>query len=346
MPGRTRRRRWSAWATGRPASPSAAGSVWVANSLDGTVTRIDPRTNTVTATDPRSARAPTLIAIERDAVWVSEEFSEEIARIDPAKDQVVERIPVANRPKGLALLENRVWFAVQASGSRPSRRAPSGRSPELIDGSIDPNFISWAGTGDSLSTAYDGLVAVARRGGSEGTQIVPNLAENLPVITNGETRYAFQLRRGVRYSNGTLVKAATSGARSSGRSGRRGCVGDVPLVGIEACTRRPHSCDLSQGVQTDDETGTIVFHLRRPVESASSSRTTELAGSDPGRHAEPGSGDASGPLDRAVHDRELRAGTGAHARPQSLLPRAVESRQPGRVPGRDRVQTSTVLAAA
>ena len=42
-------------------------------------------------------------------------------------------------------------------------------------------------------------------------------------------------------------------------------VGDVPLVGIAACTRPRQSCDLSRGVQTDDETGTIVFRLRRPV---------------------------------------------------------------------------------
>ena len=36
------------------------------------------------------------------------------------------------------------------------------------------------------------------------------------------------------------------------------------LVGADACKRRPRRCDLSQGVRTDDATGTIVFHLRRP----------------------------------------------------------------------------------
>src|SRR5580765_3018483 len=242
------------------------GSVWVANSLDGTVARINPRTNALTAVIT-VGEGPDAIAIEPDAVWVSAEFSEEIARIDPTKDQVVETIPIANRPEGLALLENRVWFAVQASGSGHRGGRLVVGANELIDGSIDPNFISWAGTGAALSTAYDGLVAVARRGGSEGTQIVPNLAQKLPVITNGETRYAFQLRRSVRYSNGALVKARDF-RRALERSFRAGAdVGDVlPLVGIEACKRRPQICDLSRGVQTDDETGTIVFHLRRPVQ--------------------------------------------------------------------------------
>jgi peptide/nickel transport system substrate-binding protein len=186
-------------------------------------------------------------------------------RIDPAENQVVETTPVANRPKGLALSENRVWFAAQSSGAghRGGRLVVGGSGS--IQGSIDPTFWTWAGTGDSLSSSsYDGLVGFARRGGSEGTQIVPNLAERLPVITNGETRYAFQLRRGIRYSDGALVKASDF-RRAIERSFRAGAdVGEVPLVGIDACTRRPRSCDLSQGIQTDDATGTIVFHLRRP----------------------------------------------------------------------------------
>ena len=88
------------------------GSVWVANSLDGTVSRIDPATNRVTATIP-VGEGPDGIAVGSGAVWVSGEFSEAIARIDPAENRVVERIPIANRPKGLALLEDQVWFAVQ-----------------------------------------------------------------------------------------------------------------------------------------------------------------------------------------------------------------------------------------
>ena len=172
----------------------------------------------------------------------------------------------------------RSWRTGSGSPSKPPARAIAEGAWSVgagIDRWLDRSERSSAGPGPatSLSTAYDGLVAFARRGGSEGTQIVPNLAESLPVITNGETRYTFQLRRGVRYSNGALVKASDF-RRALERSFRAGAdVGDVPLVGIEACTRRPQICDLSRGVQTDDETGTIVFHLRRPVSGPSSSRT-------------------------------------------------------------------------
>jgi peptide/nickel transport system substrate-binding protein len=239
------------------------GSVWVANSLDGTVSRIDPRANRVTDVIP-VGEGPDGIAVGSGVVWVSGEFSKTIARIDPAENRVTERIPIANRPRGLALLKKQVWVAVQASGSGHRGGRLVVGAGKLIQGSVDPTFLGWAGTITSLSTVFDGLVGPARRGGSEGTQIVPNLARSLPEITAGRTRYAFQLRRGVRYSNGTLVKASDF-RRAFERALRHPELGwDFPLVGVDACKRRPRSCDLSQGIRTNDLTGTIVFHLRRP----------------------------------------------------------------------------------
>jgi YVTN family beta-propeller protein len=239
------------------------GSVWVANSLDGTVSRIDPERDVVTATIPVGT-GPDSVAVGAEGVWVSGEFSEEIVRIDPGEEVVVERVPIANRPKGLAISESRVWFAVQASGvgHRGGRLVVGPRG--LIEGSIDPSYMSWAGTMSSLSAAYDGLVGYARRGGSEGTQIVPNLAVSLPVVTAGETRYELRLRPGIRYSDGTLVRASDFRRAFERAFGTELLGRGVPLDGAEACTSRPRNCDLSRGVRTNDATGTIVFRLRRP----------------------------------------------------------------------------------
>jgi YVTN family beta-propeller protein len=237
------------------------GHVWVANSLDGTVSRIDPDTNRVTAVI-QVGEGPDGIAVGRGAVWVSREFSEAIARIDP-ENQDVQQIPIANRPKGLAFSEDKLWFAVQASGAGHRGGRLVVASSGLIEGSIDPTFMTWAGTLSSLSAAYDGLVGPARRGGSEGAQVVPNLASSLPVITAGGTRYAFQLRPGIRYSNGMLVRASDF-RRAFERAFRQQFGSGVPLVGADACERRPRSCDLGRGIRTDDATGTIVFQLRRP----------------------------------------------------------------------------------
>jgi YVTN family beta-propeller protein len=238
------------------------GAVWVANSLDGTVSRIDPATNRVTATIS-VGEGTAGIAVGSGVVWASSDFSETVARIDPTRAEVVERVAVGNRPQGLAIAGDRVWLAVQSSAAgHRGRRLVSGGGGQ-IQGSIDPSFIGWAGTWGTLSTAYDGLVGPARRGGSDGTQVVPNLAVSLPTVTAGGTRYAFRLRRGIRYSDGTLLRAS-----DFRRSLERGFSGDVlpevALVGAEACKLQPRSCDLSRGIRTDDRTGTIVFHLRRP----------------------------------------------------------------------------------
>jgi len=238
------------------------GAVWVANSLDGTVSRIDPATHRVTALIP-VGDSPDGIAVGSGAVWVSGEFSEAIVRIDPIENRVVERITVANRPKGIAVMDDNVWFAVQASGAghRGGRLVAAAR--DWIQGSIDPSFWGWAGTVSALSIAYDGLVGPARRGGSEGRELVPNLALTLPAITAGKTEYAFQLRRGIRYSNGTLVKASDF-RRSFERAFRTNSAPWAPLLGADACQGRPRSCDLRRAIRTDDGTGTIVFRLRRP----------------------------------------------------------------------------------
>jgi peptide/nickel transport system substrate-binding protein len=238
-----------------------AGSVWVANSLDGTVSRIDPATNTVTAMIPLG-EGPYGIAAGADAVWVSVEFSQAIVRIDPAKNRVAERIPIVNRPKGLAISGDRIWLAVQAAGvgHRGGRLVVA--NPSAPFETIDPAF----GGAKALSAVYDSLLDVARRGGSEGTRVVPDLAVSLPLVTAGGTSYAFQLRRGIRYSDGTLVKASDF-RRAFERlfRGRRGiAVNFRSLVGAEACGKRPRSCDLRRGIRTNDAAGTVVFHLRRP----------------------------------------------------------------------------------
>ena len=49
-----------------------AGAVWVANTLDGSVSRIDPETNAVVETEPNIV-TPTDIAAGFGFVWVTEQ---------------------------------------------------------------------------------------------------------------------------------------------------------------------------------------------------------------------------------------------------------------------------------
>ena len=127
-------------------------------------------------------------------MWVASEFGGSVARIDPATDTVAGTIKVGNRPRGLAVAGGLVWVGAQASAT--SHRG--GTLTVLQNGpfgSSDPaaNVFSLA-TVLTLYMTNDGLTAFKRVGGSDGEQVVPDLATSLPAPTDGGRTYTFQLR--------------------------------------------------------------------------------------------------------------------------------------------------------
>ena len=237
-----------------------AAAIWVANSLDMTVSKIDPVTGSVIATIPVGA-APAAIAVGRDAVWVSSEFGERVLELDARSDsgRVASSLDVGNRPKGLAVGEEGVWVAVQASG-----RGHRGGRLIALGGDYLPVLDPASSEVLGLITnglLYDGLTSQRRTGGAEGTQLVPDLATNLPVPTNGGRTYTFRLRRGIRYSNGSQVRPEDF-RRGLERTVIHGSYfpDDWKVAGAAECSVR--RCDLSRGVVTTEDTVTI--HLTTP----------------------------------------------------------------------------------
>ena len=47
-----------------------------------------------------------------------------------------------------------------------------------------------------------------RSGGAESYRVVPDLAVALPTVSDGGRTYTFQLRPGIRYSTGAVVRPA------------------------------------------------------------------------------------------------------------------------------------------
>lgn len=133
--------------------------------------------------------------------------------------------------------------------------------PETLDPSTAYNYLSYR----VLHLIGDGLVAVEPIGGTNAA-LVPDLAKSIPTPTDGGRTYTFELRPGIRYSNGEAVAPADF-RRAFERTLRVG--GDPAgfyggLVGGEACWHQPRACDLSQGIVADDATGMIAFHLVVP----------------------------------------------------------------------------------
>jgi YVTN family beta-propeller protein len=86
------------------------GSVWVANSVDGSVSRIDPVADRVVATI-HVGSAPFGVAAGDGAVWVTNQDDDSLSRIDPATNRVVRTIPVGMLPIGVAVTPGAVWVA-------------------------------------------------------------------------------------------------------------------------------------------------------------------------------------------------------------------------------------------
>jgi YVTN family beta-propeller protein len=242
----------------------AEGAVWVANSLDGTVSRIDPENAAVTATVTVGA-GPSAVAAHRGAVWVSVEFAERVVRIDPdpADPKVVSEVAIGNRPKGVVASGDGVWVAVQASG----RGHRGGRLIVLgAFGSIDPQANAFALP--VVSLVYDGLTGFRRAGGSQGTQLVPNLATTIPNARDGGRSYTFRLRPGIRYSDGRRVRpedfrrALERAYELGGWLVDQGATEVGAVLGGESCSKG-RRCDLARGVVTTHDT--VTFRLSRPA---------------------------------------------------------------------------------
>ena len=70
------------------------GSIWVANQLDGTVTRLDADTGQADATIP-VGHGPDGLAATTDVLWVANELGDSVATIDPDTNEVSRTIPSA-----------------------------------------------------------------------------------------------------------------------------------------------------------------------------------------------------------------------------------------------------------
>jgi YVTN family beta-propeller protein len=85
----------------------AAGSMWVAVVNDGVVTRIDPTTGTLTPIHVRGQ--PTNLAYGSATVWVTDPGNGSLIRIDPAKNNVNGDARTGGCPDYLAADDTAVW---------------------------------------------------------------------------------------------------------------------------------------------------------------------------------------------------------------------------------------------
>jgi YVTN family beta-propeller protein len=292
---------------GATPSALAAGfdSIWVANASDDTVTKVDLATRR--AVDSINVGGdPTALAVAGGSIWVANRADGTVFRIDPQRDRVMGAVHVGREPSSLAPVAGVLWVAVAgaqrltALDPRTGRKGPSvriGSLPAAIgsDGgrlfvaadagpathrggtlrivagghpdSIDP-AVGFTVRGVQISEATnDGLVGFRRADGAASYQVVPDLAVKLPLPSPDGRTYTFQMRRGIRYSTGRLVRpddirtGIERALRLQPRPPQWGPFYDH-IVGADRCSAS--RCDLRRGIVTSDTAFTVTFHLATP----------------------------------------------------------------------------------
>jgi len=96
---------------------AGAGSIWVTDSEDNTVTRLDPESEGAVIGTTSVGQDPNALAVGAGAVWVANTRDDTVSRIDPRSGTVTDTVPVGRRPTGVAVGEGGVWVANSLSGS-------------------------------------------------------------------------------------------------------------------------------------------------------------------------------------------------------------------------------------
>jgi YVTN family beta-propeller protein len=105
-------------------------AVWVANAAQGTLSRVDPATNTVTTT-VQVGRNPIRLVAGFGSIWVANQTEQTISRIDARTGQPLATIPTPTQPANqLAVGARSVWAI---AGSALARIDPATNKAVFVD---------------------------------------------------------------------------------------------------------------------------------------------------------------------------------------------------------------------
>jgi YVTN family beta-propeller protein len=175
-----------------------ASGVWVANAGDNALVRVDTGTNAVAGATP-VGEGPTAVLATSTALWVANGRDGTVMRLDPRSGRVTKTIRLGDTPTALATAGAQVWVAVAPA---PPESPPAGRVARLTTqyeiASLDPGLPDAPLLFFYSTCAH--LVTHPDKPAPEGSRIVPEVAEAVPAPTAGGTTYTFRIRPGFRFS--------------------------------------------------------------------------------------------------------------------------------------------------
>lgn len=132
--------------------------------------------------------------------------------------------------------------------------------PTYLDPTLSYEVEGWTAMYDT----YLPLLTYAHANGADGSKVVPGLAESMPKITNGGKTYTLTLRKGLKYSDGTPVKASDFAA-SIERIFKLNSAGSGFYEGIVGAEKFAETKSGGiPGIKTNDKSGKIEIDLVAP----------------------------------------------------------------------------------
>lgn len=178
-----------------------AAGAWIANAGDDTLVRIDPQTNAVVGTT-RVGDGPTAVLATPSALWVANRRDGTVMRLDRHSGKVTKTIHLGGAPDALASAAGRVWVAVASAPPRPATSGGVARLTVRDDfASLDPALTAMSTSALAVSyTTCANLVTYPDKPAPAGSRVVPEVAEAIPTPTDNGTTYTFMIRSGFRFS--------------------------------------------------------------------------------------------------------------------------------------------------
>ena len=131
----------------------------------------------------------------------------------------------------------------------------------------DPTMFQTVQAVQAFQLAYVPLLSYAHEPGAAGSEIIPGLATEVPEPTNGGKTYEFTLREGLKYSDGSAVKASDfeNTIKRLLKLGSGWSFFYSPIIeGTEEFVEKGDFKADIPGIETDDKTGKITITLTEP----------------------------------------------------------------------------------
>lgn len=162
-------------------------------------------------------------------------------------------------------------FALVSCGGGSSSTSGGGKEGGILNGTyksfpdyMDPQLSYTAEGWTAMGEVYIPLLTYKHGEGAEGSEVVPGLAKEMPKVSNGGKTYTLFLRNGLKYSDGTPVKASDF-PYAVERCFKVNSGGSVFYTAIKGAEKFAETKTGGiPGIKTNDKTGEIKIELEKP----------------------------------------------------------------------------------